>query len=315
MRLFRAVIVSILAVLSHTLGNPRSNFSYRRIAPILSLNSGDRRSFLPQLGFASINALVSHPRPAGAMWQQWTPEDMLFYVDKAQKGNVTSVLASMDEAAETSWMMNMGPKKGHIVSEIIYELKPKRVLEIGTFLGYMSIYMSEALPDGSLLVTIEKDEVNHAAAVSIMTKAFGNLSSARVPIDSWLGASSAVLESRAFRSKYGGEAPFDLVLMDHWKPEYARDLKLLERLGLVAQGSVVLADNVIFPGAPELLAYLGVPHAATEDEVSGQECLRTTPEALRGAEYNANGWRTKLLPVPFEYRPLTPDAISYSVRF
>jgi predicted O-methyltransferase YrrM len=69
------------------------------------------------------------------MWQQWTPEDMLFYVSKAQPGNATSVLEQMDRAAETSWMMNMGSEKGRLIQAIITEKQPTRVLEIGTFLG------------------------------------------------------------------------------------------------------------------------------------------------------------------------------------
>ena len=294
-------------------------------------------------------ALAGLPHPTNAMWQQWTPEDMLNYVEKAAPGNATSVLEAMDRAAETSWMMNMGelfffetalvllvnavefgishprtpippstfefqgPEKAEIITRIFAEKKPTRVLEIGTFLGYMAIVMNQAMGDGGKLVTIEKDPTNHAAATSIMEKALGeDLMGGRVPLESWLGASSAVLESKDFLHLNPRGQPFDLVLMDHWKPEYADDLKRLERLKLVGKGTVVLADNVIFPGAPELLTYLGVPHATSTDEISGQECLVATGPP--GASFKAHGWKTHLIPVPFEYRPLTPDAISYSAR-
>jgi len=106
--------------------------------------------------------------------------------------------------------------------------------------------MATALPTSALLVTIEKDPVNHAAAVQILDKALGadaldlvpgkgqssssstvvssadrglippSQSSARV--ESWEGASGEVLESSAFQKRHGRQ-PFDLVLMDHWKPE------------------------------------------------------------------------------------------------
>eukprot|EP00614_Pseudopedinella_elastica_P000857 CAMPEP_0172596518 /NCGR_PEP_ID=MMETSP1068-20121228/16328_1 /TAXON_ID=35684 /ORGANISM="Pseudopedinella elastica, Strain CCMP716" /LENGTH=288 /DNA_ID=CAMNT_0013395589 /DNA_START=206 /DNA_END=1072 /DNA_ORIENTATION=- len=251
---------------------------------------------------------------ADAMVQYWTPDDMLFFVDKAQKGNATSVLEMMDKAAETSWMMNMGPEKAGIISRIIEEKQPERVLEVGTFLGYMTISMAQALPDNASVVTIEKDETNHAAAVKIMTKALGNLENARVPVESWLGASSEVLESAQFRKRHKRGLPFELVLFDHWKPEYATDLRRLERLGYVGKGTVFLADNVIFPGAPELLSYLGVPFSPVQDKVSGQECLAPSEEAGKGTVFESNGWQTKLLTVPFEYRPDTPDAVSYSVR-
>lgn len=47
----------------------------------------------------------------------------------------------------------------------------------------------------------------------------------------------------------------DFVFMDHWKRCYLRDLQLLEEHGLLAEGATVLADNVIFPGAPRFLQY------------------------------------------------------------
>lgn len=47
----------------------------------------------------------------------------------------------------------------------------------------------------------------------------------------------------------------DFVFMDHWKRCYLRDLQLLETHQLLAEGATVLADNVLFPGAPHFLQY------------------------------------------------------------
>uniref|UniRef100_A0A8B9QLJ2 catechol O-methyltransferase n=1 Tax=Apteryx owenii TaxID=8824 RepID=A0A8B9QLJ2_APTOW len=47
----------------------------------------------------------------------------------------------------------------------------------------------------------------------------------------------------------------EFVFMDHWKRCYLRDLQLLEAHDLLAEGATVLADNVIFPGAPHFLQY------------------------------------------------------------
>ncbi|XP_053551390.1 catechol O-methyltransferase A isoform X1 [Bombina bombina] len=49
---------------------------------------------------------------------------------------------------------------------------------------------------------------------------------------------------------------FDLVFIDHWKASYLPDTKLLEECGLLRTGSVLLADNVTCPGAPEFLHYV-----------------------------------------------------------
>ena len=66
------------------------------------------------------------------------------------------------------------------------------------------------------------------------------------------------------------------------------DLETLERLRLVRRNSAVLADNVKLPGAPRYLDYL----------FHGKGAL---------------SWDTAVIDVPFEYRPETPDAMTYSV--
>lgn len=78
-----------------------------------------------------------------------------------------------------------------------------------------------------------------------------------------------------------GVTAFDLVFLDHWKDRYLPDTKLMEasrtcrtclktrvfknhhsifaffqECGLLRKGSVLLADNVICPGAPEYLDYV-----------------------------------------------------------
>jgi catechol O-methyltransferase len=51
--------------------------------------------------------------------------------------------------------------------------------------------------------------------------------------------------------------PLDFVFIDHIKTAYLSDLKLLMSVpGLLHPGTVVAADNVWFPGAPDYLAYL-----------------------------------------------------------
>jgi catechol O-methyltransferase len=48
----------------------------------------------------------------------------------------------------------------------------------------------------------------------------------------------------------------DMMFIDHYKPAYLPDLKLCEELGLVGQGTVLAADNVIKPGNPPYLEYV-----------------------------------------------------------
>ena len=42
--------------------------------------------------------------------------------------------------------------------------------------------------------------------------------------------------------------------MDHFKECYEPDLKAMEALGLIRKGTVVVADNVVYPGAYAMVA-------------------------------------------------------------
>ena len=201
------------------------------------------------------------PLPARAMWQLWLPRDMENFVAEAEP-TAESVLAAMDKCAETSWMMNMGAAKGDLIEQVIRQRKPKRLLEVGTFLGYMSIRIARSMPADAKLTTLEIDPDNYAASKRIRSKALG----AR-------DRSVVALKANATEAIPSLKGPFDFVLMDHWKPDYAADLEALRKRGLLADGCLVVADNVLFPGAPELLDYLNVPYVPAADAVSGQACL------------------------------------------
>lgn len=47
-----------------------------------------------------------------------------------------------------------------------------------------------------------------------------------------------------------------MVFLDHCKECYLPDLIAMEQAGLVGKGTVVVADNVVYPGAPGFLEYV-----------------------------------------------------------
>jgi catechol O-methyltransferase len=61
---------------------------------------------------------------------------------------------------------------------------------------------------------------------------------------------------------YGGVSslketgPFDLVFFDQEMDEYLPDLLFLEKNNIVRKGGVVVADNILYPGAPYYLAHM-----------------------------------------------------------
>lgn len=57
------------------------------------------------------------------------------------------------------------------------------------------------------------------------------------------------------KAKYGVDH-LELVFIDHVKEIYLQDLKLMEQHSLIASGTVLVADNVIWPGTPDYLGML-----------------------------------------------------------
>ena len=75
--------------------------------------------------------------------------------------------------------------------------------------------------------------------------------------------------------------PFDFVFLDHDKDAYLADLRRLLDSGRLRAGSVVMADNVLTPGAPDYRSYI--------------------------REHEGTLWRTVEHPTHLEYRPEIPD--------
>lgn len=55
-------------------------------------------------------------------------------------------------------MMNLGPEKGVIVKDQFELLKPKTILEVGTYCGYSSIFFSTLTSPETKIYTLEVNE-------------------------------------------------------------------------------------------------------------------------------------------------------------
>ncbi|MEM2136989.1 MAG: O-methyltransferase, partial [Candidatus Methanomethylicia archaeon] len=130
-------------------------------------------------------------------------------------------------------------RRGKILVDVVREVKPKRVLEIGTLIGYSTILMGKELDGDSHIITIE---INPEAAEIAMH----NIRRAEIlpKVDVLIGDALELIP------KLEGE--FDLIFIDAEKDEYLDYLKLVE--DKLHSGSVVVADNVFH--APSYLDYV-----------------------------------------------------------
>ncbi len=113
--------------------------------------------------------------------------------------------------------------------QVIKIAKVKKVLEIGSAIGYSAIMM--ALNTNAEIITIEKDELSYNRAMKNVSS--GNLNS-RIKL---IKADALEVEL---------EEMFDLIFIDAAKGQY---LKFLERFKHnLNDGGVVICDNLLFHG-------------------------------------------------------------------
>lgn len=111
--------------------------------------------------------------------------------------------------------------------------KPKRILELGTAVGFSSILMYEAAGTEPEIITIERDEKMIELATSNLEKF--DLSH-KIKIEK--GDCLEILEKL--------NEPFDLIFMDAGKGHYNHFLP--HCLRLLNQEGIIVADNVLFRG-------------------------------------------------------------------
>ncbi|CAG8421933.1 unnamed protein product [Penicillium salamii] len=167
------------------------------------------------------------------------------------RGSPEKVLKAIDEFGRTKkYLMNVGEDKGHIVSNLIKEVKPKVMVELGGYVGYSCILFGNAVrkAGGQRYFSLEMNPEFAAVIMSLVDLAgLGDI------VKVIVGASDASIVRLVSEGQLDH---IDLMFLDHYKPAYTTDLKLCEELKLITPGSVMAADNVIKPGNPPYLEYV-----------------------------------------------------------
>jgi predicted O-methyltransferase YrrM len=151
------------------------------------------------------------------------------------------VLEEIERAARRRFLPIIGSSRGRVLVEAVRSYMPRRILEVGTLVGYSTILMGRELEEGSEIVTIEydRDEAEQARA---------NIARAGI------SASVMVLIGDALEIIPNLEGSFDMVFLDAAKHQYLDYLRLVE--DKLRIGGVVVADNVGFMSRP-MRGYLG----------------------------------------------------------
>jgi catechol O-methyltransferase len=168
------------------------------------------------------------------------------------RGNPTRVIQAIDAFAQShTGLINIGALKGALVCDLVAKHKPAVMLELGGYVGYSAILFGDALKraGGQRYFSVEKNPLFAAVASSLIDLA-GLRDTVRVVVGTGAEGIQRLYDEGALASQV--QAAF----FDHHKPSYTSDLKLCERLDLIGEGTVLIADNMILPGNPEYEAYV-----------------------------------------------------------
>ncbi|NEU31588.1 O-methyltransferase [bacterium LRH843] len=113
-------------------------------------------------------------------------------------------------------------------------INPKRILEIGSAIGYSAIRMATTFPE-AVIVTMERDEVRFEQALA-------NISNLKLTNQIEVKFGDALELSETLES----EPPFDVLFIDAAKGQYKRFLTMYGQF--VKKGGVIFSDNVLFRG-------------------------------------------------------------------
>jgi predicted O-methyltransferase YrrM len=132
-----------------------------------------------------------------------------------------------------SYVMLSGRLQGKVLEMISNMIRPKRILEIGTFMGYSALCLAKGLTNDGWLHTIELNKEDAEKSKSYFDK-------------SSLGSRIILHTGNALEVIPTLKETWDLVFIDADKPGYIEYFNLV--LPQVRKNGFILADNIFFHG-------------------------------------------------------------------
>ena len=165
--------------------------------------------------------------------------------------------------------MITGHYQGRVLSLLSKLIRPKFILELGTYTGYSALCLAEGLQEQGSIHTIDINEELHE-----MQRRYFDRSPYGSQINQYVGDAIEIVP--------GLDLTFDLVFIDAEKSEYLNYLEVV--MEKTKSGSVILSDNVLWSGK--------VAEAASEKDKATQT-LQQYNEILK----NDPRLETVILPV------------------
>ena len=143
-----------------------------------------------------------------------------------------------EETQDIEWsVMQVSPEQGQFMSLLVRLLNTKRAIEIGTYTGYSSICIANALPDDGELICCD-DSAEWTRVARKYWKLAGLENKISLHVQDALKTLQALVEKNA--------GMFDFIFIDADKQNY--ELYYEHSLNLLRKGGLLAVDNTLWSG-------------------------------------------------------------------
>jgi predicted O-methyltransferase YrrM len=157
---------------------------------------------------------------------------LISYIESIQPTR-SDIYKQLEEIADNDKIPIIVPETGYFLQLICTILKPKRILEIGTAIGYSALWLcdnTEAIID---TIEINSERIEQAKKLFLSLNKIDR-------INFHLGDAIDILPT------FIGMNEYDLVFIDAAKGQYHKYFEQIEKI--TNKGAIVITDNVFFHG-------------------------------------------------------------------
>ena len=159
-------------------------------------------------------------------------ERMVTYIRSLERPE-NPVIEAIEQEALDSFVPIIRKETQSFLKVMMLMNRPARVLEVGTAVGFSAILMSEYLPEGSHITTIE----NYEKRIPIARNNFKRAGKEE---------QITLIEGDALEVMKTLEGPYDFIFMDAAKGQYIHYMP--EPVRLLSDGGILMSDNVLQDG-------------------------------------------------------------------
>ena len=145
----------------------------------------------------------------------------------------------LQELTKETWQKVLNPRmlsgafQGRVLSMISKLIRPKNILEIGTYTGYSTLCFAEGLSKDGKIITIDKNE-----ELETLQNKYFEKSGYRSQIQQMVGDATKIIPTLTQQ--------FDLDFIDADKSNYINYFHLI--IDKIKPGGIILSDNVLWSG-------------------------------------------------------------------